>query len=278
MTILQPLFIQRSIRFLFLLLLCSFALQSISAQQVKKSLYLQKYRSPFLGFGPRFINTDPGTIATTFVDDSPSMDRFNSNFDVEDSYFQVGVQLGYKFGRYRGLSHDILLDFGTSRNYQIFFGYSIGWNFLLDVNGKNLLIRPALQGFAMNQVFQLGQIENNAAFIQIDDRQYFEEELDIELRADIVSIAPRLDITYVFAERFDVFCKFAFDIAADNTNARMEIDVPADLQTADSPGVSTLDIDGDNPLVLYNGEKLESLPFNAGGLRMTLGISYLWNR
>ncbi|MEL7422445.1 MAG: hypothetical protein AAFN81_05610 [Bacteroidota bacterium] len=278
MTIKQPLFTRFSLPAIFLVALCCLGVQTLNAQKVKTSLYLQKYRSLFIGLGPRFLDTDPGTISTTFVDDSPSMDSFNSDFEIKDRYTQVGINFGYKFGRYRGLSHDILFDISASNNYQIIFGYSLGWNFLLDVNGKDIVVRPALQAFGSNQVFQIGQIQNNAAFIQIDDTRYFEDELNLELRAELLAISPRLDITYVFADRWDCFLKMAYDFPRENTNPRLDFSVPSNLRTDDSPTDSTVDIDGDNPLVRYNGEKLESLPYNPGGLRLTLGISFLWNR
>lgn len=260
---------------LFAILCCQLPVQ---AQQVKTSLYLQKYRSITLGFGPRFLDTNPGTITTTFVDDSPSMDSFVSDFDVQDGYTQFGINFGYKFGRYRGLSHDLLFDVTTSKSYTIKVAYSIGWNFLFDLGNKNLVIRPGLQGFFSNTSFQLGQIENNAAYIQIGERQYFEDELNVELRAESGSVAPRLDITYVFAERFDAYIKAAYDISSNNTNPRIAFEVPDGDRTADSPPDSSLMIDGDNPLVTYNGEKLEVLPYNPGGLRLTVGVSFLWNR
>ena len=220
MTIHQPLFTRFTLPALCLALFYCLSIQTVSAQKVKTSLYLQKYRSFFLGVGPRFLNTDPGTISTTFVDDSPSMDSFNSDFEIEDGYTQVGINFGYKFGRYRGLSHDILFDISASNNYQIIFGYSLGWNFLFDANGKDIVVRPALQAFGSNQVFQIGQIQNNAAYIQIDDTQYFEDELNLELRAELLAISPRLDITYVFADRFDCFLKMAYDFPRQNNSRR----------------------------------------------------------
>jgi hypothetical protein len=265
-------------RFFLIIGMSLMLLPQMQAQEVKTSLFLQRYRSAFIGFGPRFLNTDPGTISTTFVDDSPSMDSFNSTFEVEDGYTQFGVNLGYKFGRYRGLSHDVLFDFTTSRSHTFKAAYSIGWNFLYELGNGNLIVRPALQGFVSNTLFALGNLKNNAAYIQIDDRQYYEAELEVRLRSQSASISPRLDFTYVVADRVDVFMKFAFDLSANNTNPKLVIGVPDDLLTDDSPNESELDIDGDNPLVTYNGEKLESLPYNPGGLRMTVGVSYLWNR
>lgn len=35
-----------------------------------------KYRSIYLGIGPRTLDTNPGTISTTFTDNSSSLDFF----------------------------------------------------------------------------------------------------------------------------------------------------------------------------------------------------------
>lgn len=245
----------------------------------KETLYLQRYRSVFFGIGPRYLNTDPGLISTTYVDDSPSMDSFSAGFDVKDGYTQMALNFGYKGGGYRGTSHDYLFDvtLGT-KNYTAKFGYSWGWNFLTKFKNGDLVIRPAAQVVIANTVFNMGEIQNNALYIQVGETQYYERELDVELRAQSITFAPRLDFTYVFADRWDFFLKAAYDVSTGNINPTMELSVPERLRTDDSPGPSSLDIDTANPLVTYKGEKLESLPYTTGGLRMTVGVSFLWNR
>lgn len=245
----------------------------------KESLYLQRYRSAFLGVGPRYLNTDPGTIETTFVDDSPSMDSFNSTFDVKDGYTQFALNIGYKAGNYRGTSHDYLLDVTLGKNYTAKFAYSWGWNFLTKLNGNDFVIRPAIQGLLAGSGFRIGQIQNNAAYIQIGETQYYEGELDIRLQATSVTFAPRLDFTYIIADRVDVFFKAAYDVPAGNSDATLQFSVPDGIGTdSGNTTTSTVKVDDDNLTITYNGDPLESLPFTTGGLRVTFGISYLWNR
>jgi hypothetical protein len=45
----------------------------------------ERYRSLGIKFGPRTLNTDPGTIVTTFLDESPAPDFFSANTIVADS-------------------------------------------------------------------------------------------------------------------------------------------------------------------------------------------------
>lgn len=245
----------------------------------KESLYLKRYRGIFFGIGPRYLNTDAGTILTSFIDDSPSMDNFNSTFEVEDSYVQAALNFGYKGGRYRGTSHDYLIDvtLGT-KNYTVKAAYSWGWNFLTKFKNSDLIIRPAIQGLIANTIFNLGELKNNDVYIQVGDKLYYERELDVELRAQSATIAPRLDFTYVFADRWDFYLKAAYDIPTGNINPTLELTVPEELRTSNSPSDSSFDIDGDNPMVTYEGRTLTELPYKTGGLRVTFGVSFLWNR
>ncbi|WP_367390099.1 hypothetical protein [Lewinella sp. LCG006] len=244
----------------------------------KESLYLQRYRSIFLGFGPRYLNTDPGTIETTFMDDSPSMDTFNSTFEVKDGYAQFAMNIGYKAGRYRGTSHDYLLDVTFGKNYTAKFAYSWGWNFLTKLKGKDFVIRPAIQGILGGSGFRIGKIQNNASYIQINEKKYYEEELNIHLQGSSLTFAPRIDFTYIFANRWDFFLKAAYDVPAGNSNPMLQFSVPDKISTDDTPTDSFVSIDNENLTITYNGEPLVSLPYTTGGLRVTFGVSYLWNR
>ena len=40
--------------------------------------------------------------------------------------------------------------------------------------------------------------------------------------------------------------------------------------------ITSVDIDGENPIVAYNNEKFTSLSYDISGLRLTVGVSYVW--
>jgi hypothetical protein len=245
----------------------------------KESLYLQRYRGIFFGIGPRYLNNDAGTIVTSYVDDSPSMDNFSTTLEVKEGYLQPALNFGYKGGNYRGPSHDYMMDVSlNTKRYAVKVAYSWGWNFLTKFKNSDLVIRPSIQGVIGNSVFNLGELRNNALYIQVEDTQYYERELNVELRAESVTVAPRIDFTYVFADRWDVYLRAAYDIPTGDINPRLVISVPEALRTENSPGDSSLDIDGDNPTVTYQGRTLTNFPYTTGGLRVTFGVSFLWNR
>ena len=251
-----------------LVLLLFFSIQQISAQDY----FPHKYRSIFLGFGPRTLNTDPGTITTSYIDESPSMDHLQTSVDVEDSYTRVGLQFGYKWGRYSGLSHSILFDIALGDNSGGLFSYSLGYNFLVEVNSTALLIRPAFYGGFGNYGFYIGEFENNSGYIEINGNIFTDKSLDVSLSSQVFIYGPEVDFMWMFNDFLDVFVNLNYDLK--NTNSRPEVV----FESLGGEGTTTsVDIDGENPIVTYNNEKLTSLPYDISGLRLTVGVSYVWN-
>lgn len=255
------------IRIIFTFVLFSFLSTSIYCQDA------EKYRSVYFGAGPRILNTDPGTISTTFTDNSPSMDFFQGDFNVEDSYTRVGIQLGYKWGRYNGLSHSIGVDFSLGSNSGGVVAYSIGWSKTIGLGDSWLTFRPALFGGFANYGFGIGQIDNNAGYIQIGNTEYYDDYLDMELKSQAGVFGPELDIVLGILDNIDVWLIANYDIGTSNARPELVFSSP-DAEG----GSSTVEIDGDNPLVTYNGEQITSLPYSVSGLRLTLGVSYVWQR
>lgn len=234
-----------------------------------------KYRGIYLGFGPRVLNADPGTIVLDFVDDSPSMDNIQTITDVKDSYLSVGVQLGFEWGRYNGLSYDFDIDIATGGNTNGVINFSMGYTKSFESNDRILLIRPAIMAGFANYGFDLGDLENNAAYIQIGDRQFTGSHLDAKVRSQVTLWGPQLDAIYTLFPDVAVYFKAAYDVASANDRAKIEFQNPND-----GSGFAEIDLNSNtaNPDVQYNGTKLIDLPYDASGLRMAVGVVYVWNK
>ena len=233
----------------------------------------KRYRAIYLGFGPRFLNTDPGTIVTSFTDDSPTMDMLETLTDVKDDYLDPGFQLAYRFGKYEGLSHAITIDVNLGEHYGALFTYGLGYNFTQFVGDRLMTIRPSVYVGFGNYGFNVGQLINNAAFIQIGETQYTDPSLDVLLKSQVFVIGPSVDLQYNITDRFDIYINASYDIASNNSRPKLEF-----TPTNGRGTTSTLSIDSDNPNVTYNGEKLTSLPYDISGIRLTAGIAYVWKR
>jgi len=256
------------------LLFCFIAIVAFFINESSAQSYPTKHRSIALGFGPRSLDTDPGMISSMFVDNSPSMDNFSSIVEVEDEYNRLGFNLAINFGRYKGLSHSFAFDVSLGEHKGGLFYYSLGYSIPLEVGSNILIIRPnANIGFG-NFGFNVGEIENNAAYIQIGEKQYFSSSLDLLLESQTTIYGPALDLRYIIGGQFEVFGNVALDIASSNNRPSLVFIAPSSSEE----GQSSVDIDGTNPLVTYNGSPITSLPYDASGLRVTIGVGYVWGK
>lgn len=237
-----------------------------------QSTFPEKYRALFLGFGSRTIDTDPGSITINYVDESPSMDNIENTTEIKDSYKNIGIQLGYKWGKYAGLSHSILFDISLGENDGGLFSYSLGYNFPIKLGQTPLLIRPAMMVGFGNFGFEIGQLENNAGFIQINGKKFYDKRLDVKLTSQVFIYGPEIDLMWMAGDKFQIYANLVYDLSSKNSKPS------AEFSSTDSSGDNTsLKINGDNPLVTYNDERLTTLPYDISGLRFTIGIAYVWN-
>ncbi len=228
-----------------------------------------RYRSLGIKFGPRTLNTDPGIIVTSFLDESPAPDFFSANTIVEDSYNSFGLQIDYSWRRYSGLSHSLFVDLSLGENFGGLFEYSIGWSIPVALGSKFLIVRPNIGlGFG-NYGFGLGSIENTTGYIQVGESIFEEAELPITLKSQILVFSPQVDLRYTLSPNFHITGQISYDSASGNSNPKLVFEGDG--------GTAEKEIDTDNPSVTFNGEKITSLPYKAGGLRLSIGAAYTWN-
>lgn len=230
----------------------------------------EKYRTIYAGIGPRFLKTIPGTISVSYVDDSPSKDKFTGSFDVSDGYQRIGVHFGYKWGRYNGLSHKISIDQSIGKHFGGLAYYGIGWNISHIVGNKSLTLTPSIFGGFGNFGFDIGNLENNASFIQINDHRYFDSSLAMTLKSQVLFYGAEVNVDFAFSDYFVLWGNLGYDIAGRNNRPHILFE--------GKDNSSALNTDDSNPSLLYNGESVTSLPYDATGLRLSIGLAFQWNR
>jgi hypothetical protein len=232
----------------------------------------RKFRAVSLKFGPRFLNAEAGTVITKFTDDSPSQDKFESTSTIKDSYTNFGVHFSYDWRKYAGLNHSLYIDYAYGDNPGFLIGYNVGWNI---VASDKIILRPAVNFALASSNFKLGQIENNAGFIAIGNNEYNGKYLDVSLNGDYTVWGPQLDLRYLLSNNFHAILNINYDIANESNPPKLKFSPTDD---GDNQATSSKPINMANPLLTYNGRTLTSFPAKLGGIRISLGASYVWNR
>ncbi len=232
-----------------------------------------KYRALYLGGGPRTLAAEEGSIEFSFVDDSPSMDNLQSSTPVEDNYNSIGIQFGFMWGRYNGMSYDLNLDFSKNTIFEL----SVGYTMTMAKGYNTFSIRPSINGGLGAYGFDLGDLENNGLFIQIGEKQFFGDFLNTRLNSSVATWGPRLDFFTNIGEHLGIILKVNYDIASSG-NLDINFSDPSSGEDQVTFSPISLKEDTTNPDVRFNGEKLTSLPFDTGGLRISIGVAYVWNK
>lgn len=232
----------------------------------------EKYWSVYIGAGPRIFDTQEGTFETFYTDDSPAADILKTSTVVEDSYSGVGINFGFRFGKYEGLSHDITFDLNPAKTGGFVFTYCLEWGIGMELGDKPFFIRPGLNLGFSNYSFEIGELKNGTGFIQIGQKQ-FTEDLEVQARSGAVLYGPSLELNYLITDNIGLYLNASYDISNGNDDPR--------LVFSGNEGEAAevkIEENDDNPIVEFNGEKVKSLPYEATTLRLSVGASYYWNR
>lgn len=255
--------------FIFLLPIFSYTQSNYS--------HLDKWRAVTLAFGARGFASDPGTIETNFVDDSPSMDSFSSIEEIDDFQNRWGGLLSFTFGRMHGISHKVIIDYVWGNSESAHFGYGIAYTHPIEVGSGTMLIRAGVTGMIGNQRISLGRIQNNAAFIQINQTQFFERELRVKLNADTYILRPQAEVFFPVSDNIRIFANLGYDIGGQTSEVPTLWFEPVNTLAENSADSAEKDL-GPTATVTYNDENITQLPYDVKGLRFSIGAAFYWEK
>jgi len=156
-----------------------------------------------LGAGRMALNLSQGTIQTSIVDDSPSMDNFATTVNTEDQSDLTFFRLGYYFENLdTKRAGNLALDWGPGNGnagkLEVEFTYG-----LLIGQGR-LSVSPQLGVVVGNANIDLGEMRQNDLFIQIDETRFFSETVDISYRNLFAGPAGRLNVNYAITPKLSL--------------------------------------------------------------------------
>lgn len=255
-------------------LLSLFLLSSIlaSAQSKDFNLWLN------MGVGSRLLDTEPGIITTSYIDDSPSRDTFESMVTVKDQYKRLGLHFEIGYAHPFNLSHSLIVDFAVRKPNLWLFGYSLGFNQKFRVgNDSKIIVRPSIAAMLGAINFNLGKIQNNSSYIQIGNEQYFDDELNVALLQDIFVYGPQLGLFYIFPNEIGVSCNIAYDFNYERGQPQLSFsssNTSNNSETAPNDGNSRVNLDDSNNVIIdYSGNQIKKLPYKYGGFRLSFAFS-----
>lgn len=171
----------------------------------------EKYVSFDIGWGQSSLSTTYNNVSLAFTENSfrELPFSFERNIGEAGSYNRVLLQL--KFGRYKGLSHSIYFDGSISDHGKGRFGYSIGYNYPIEIGIYDLLLRGSLGISNGEASYDIGEIAVDTIGIVIDDTDYIDTDVNIYLSSRTTYLTPKLEVTFLIAQKFGIWAALSYD-------------------------------------------------------------------
>ncbi len=232
---------------------------------------LQSQISTFgITMGTRHSSFLQGTFNTVFIDESPSMDFLATETITSASYTSYGLGVEFGFGKSEGYSSVIYADWAFGINQMLSYGYNGGWNFHF---GRKFIFRPNVNIAWGNNRFKLGEIENNAAYIQINDKEYYQDKMGVRLRNFVFIYGPQLDLKYNFSGYAAISFNVSYDLAQQFGTTKVTF-IPDDKDRERYPHVANAKVDLESPnlILIFNDQSISNFTINHNVLRFSIGL------
>jgi len=172
------------------------------------------------GWGGYFVNfmVEPlsmpsSNIQFTYFDESPTVDPLIADININSAQRAYGVSLGLEFSHLSGITWNVGGSFTTMSGNNL-ATFNLGMGYRISLWDKFFLVPMASVGFG-NGNFELGSITNISSYVQVNDTQFFSEQVDVKLRDRYGYVAPGLNIVVPVSKkvsiRVGVNYKYAFN-------------------------------------------------------------------
>lgn len=185
---------KRTFIHLAFIVLCSIAVAPCLAQQSsdQETTWANGWGSYFISFMAEPLSMPATNIQFTYYDESPSVDPLVADININSAQLAYGVNLGLEFSHLSGLTWNVGGSF-TTRSGNNLSTFKVGMGYRVSLWDKFFLIPIANVGFG-NGNFELGDITNISNYIQVNDTQFFSEEVNVKLRDMYGYVAPGLNV------------------------------------------------------------------------------------
>ncbi len=194
---------------------------------------------------------------------------FEQKLPATQSY--TALEVAFKWGKYKGLSYSAYLNFVLTGEGKSKAGLSVGYNYPIEIGIFDLLLRPSVGFSGMSANYNVGSMQIDTIGIIIDDTDYIDREVNINIGHSTCYVSPKFEMTFLFEQKIGISGSVSYDYAInigeqDFSYTAMDFDATA------------VDFDSEFHNFTVDGVTPTENIFTSNGLVYTLGISWYYNR
>ncbi|MDF1697385.1 MAG: hypothetical protein P1U56_16195 [Saprospiraceae bacterium] len=217
------------------------------------------------------MSPETGNLALSFTENSIRELEYSFNNDYDGSISYTALEIGLKFGKYKGMSYSLDLSAPLSGQGKGKFGLSVGYNYPIPIGTMDLLFRPSLGFTGGSSNVNIGEISVDTVGIVIADTDYVDRDVNVDISQSACYLIPKLETTLLFEQKFGLSFSVAYDYEVFNNEQEIEF-TATDFDATDVAFSDTF-ID-----LQFNGTRPTDNIFTSNGLTFALGISWYYNR
>ncbi|MDX2305655.1 MAG: hypothetical protein NW226_22805 [Microscillaceae bacterium] len=229
------------------------------------------YISIYLLGGVQPISTDGSNMSLSYIDESPSQDNLSVTKIIEEGNSGLGANLGVEFGNYKGWHGELSLSAAFGKADRLGIDVGGGYNFSI---GKRFVLRPVL-GFSFGSaMFNMGDLNNNDLFIQINDTQFYDENVSVQLRAREYGLRPRADMLFRISNKINIRAYAAYFLGLGQGTPFLRFSGSNDGSGESTTLVEKENITESNVTFSIGDQQTTKLPIDFDGFQFGLGLSF----
>ncbi len=238
--------------------------------------YPRKYYSVSFATGLRTLNAQNGNLAINFYDNNNNLVKTITS-DIKGSYLQPAFYFALNKGKYTGLAHRLFFDYTSGKQKSGGMGYSLSWNFPFQFKNTYLVLRTGVYAMIGNTLLNLKTIDNPNSDFHIGDNKFDEKKIRMFLTSDFFAVGPEIEARYFVNRAINAFFLFTYDLVNSLSKQQESLKFVSTKSTNDSGG-SNYPLSREDVELILDGNYLDNIPFKYGNLRLSIGVSFVWNR
>jgi len=251
-------------QFLFsIIIICLFS----SLDSVGQGL-AEKYFNIKFSYNPNTVKTNEGEYNIIYKNDKGT---HPSIYNLLSSYNTNQYNIGLGFGKFKGLNHTIYFELLTGKIKKGQFGYSIGYNFAIEGNKNDFLIRPSLGLMFGNTSIIFEEIYSTDRIIPLYGEKYEAKSAEIQQTHTNYLSRPSVTFTYLFKQILGISVEMGYNIDLSKKTGKYEVYF-TEYSDADPKLVNNI-IDDKYSVINSTGQLSKDKIYNLSGFYWSIGLS-----
>lgn len=265
-----------STTFTFTVLFSLFTLLGLSQSTGNLPSLSNGWTKFYIGATVEPLSISSTNIQFTYIDESPTVDPLVATVELSSGQIAYGLNIGIEYSYNSGITWNFDGTFTTNSGNNL-SGANLGLGYRFNLS-ERLFVTPMVKIGLGNGNFKLGDIQNISSYIQVNDTQFYSEEVKVKLRDQYGYVAPGLQLFLPIGDKWGIQASGSYKYGF-NRGEKISFKGYGDTEMSESAKAKE-DISADNVFFYLDGERIrnEAQLIDFGGFKGEISLVFFAGR